>query len=142
MLAFPKASRSFIRLAEARARDDAFWNDHALPPWLHDNHVFCALLNLHPVEMTLLDAQEFNWPGYHHGGRLQVRRVGSSLVNRETGRPLRLVHFAGAVPLRGSARVKPGSYLLELSLVQEGVRWFHEAEAEAGVRVPLEVRRP
>lgn len=39
----------------------------------------------------------------------------------------------------GGAPLKPGSYVLEVALVQEGVRWFPQA-GDASLRIPVEVR--
>jgi hypothetical protein len=43
-------------------------------------------------------------------------------------------HGAGGAPLA------PGSYVLEIGPVQEGVRWFRDA-GDPPLRLPVEVRR-
>ena len=47
--------------------------------------------------------------------------------------------FEGTLSIRTPA--KPGSYVLELDLVQEGVTWF-AARGSSIVSVPVEVKRP
>jgi hypothetical protein len=95
VLVVPAAARDFVELAARRVADDAFWERYIYPGALYDNHVLCALLNLHAVAIQLVEAAEYNWQGLQVAGALQVRRAGEHLVNIHTGRRLRLVHFAG-----------------------------------------------
>lgn len=96
VLVLPPAALDFLRRADSATRDDAFWARYTLPDYLFDNHVLCALLNLHDEPLVDLDPAEWNWPGFRDAAfDLQVVRAGDHLVNRTTGRPLRLVHFAG-----------------------------------------------
>jgi hypothetical protein len=50
------------------------------------------------------------------------------------------VRLALAAQGAGGAPLAPGSYVVEIGLVQEGVRWFRDL-GEPQVRIPVEVRR-
>jgi hypothetical protein len=96
VLVFPPSARDFVELAARRVADGRFWSRYVYPGLLYDNHVLCALLNLENVDLVLLDERVYNWPGFRTPSfSLEVRRSAEGLVNIRTGRPLRLMHFAG-----------------------------------------------
>lgn len=86
----------WVEVMERLALDDDFWTRHIHPGGLFDNHVLCAMLELHDIPLTLVPATEYNWQGYRSAaGELVATAVDGRLVHRADGVPLRLVHFAG-----------------------------------------------
>jgi len=75
--------------------DENFCRLYKFDGSLDDNHFLCAFLNLRDQPVGLLDPTAFGWRGFLKDGRLQVYRVGQSLLNVHTHRPLKLVIFAG-----------------------------------------------
>jgi hypothetical protein len=88
------AAPLFEELAALSLRDEQ-WERYIWPAGLYDNHFLCAHLNIFDVAVDYLDARRYNWQGFRRRGVLQVKRVGNSLINKDTGEALRLVHFAG-----------------------------------------------
>lgn len=96
VLGFGAHLARWVSSMEALALDDEFWMAHIHPDGLFDNHVLCAMLELHDIPLTLVSATEYNWQGYRSpAGDLVAAALGGTLVHRGDGVPLRLVHFAG-----------------------------------------------
>jgi O-methyltransferase len=91
----PSSTREFIERLHELSLSDEIWDRYIFPGGLYDNHFLCAQLNLQDQPVELLDASVYNWQGFYKGGQLQVERKGNALVNRETDKVLKLVHFAG-----------------------------------------------
>jgi hypothetical protein len=91
----PAERYSFFERMRAASLDDDIWKRYTLDKLLYDNHFLCAFLNLFNEPVRLLDPQVYGWRGFLKGGELQVRRSGPHLVNRVSGKTLRLVLFAG-----------------------------------------------
>jgi len=81
-----------LRLASL---DDAIWRKYTLDNYLYDNHFLCAFINLRDEPIDFIDPQVFGWRGFLEGGQIKVRRYGSCLANRRTGKSLAIILFAG-----------------------------------------------
>jgi len=92
---FPLSARGFVEHLHAQSLSDETWQKYIAPEVLYDNHFFCAHLNLTDHPLMSLDPLRYNWQGFLQHGQVQVIRKGDSLVNRESGDTLKLVHFAG-----------------------------------------------
>lgn len=95
VLFIPASEREFIEYICAESMSDELWARYIAPGVLYDNHFLCAYLNLEHATLELLDETVYNWQGFYKGGQLQVLRRGDNLLNRQSGKELRLVHFAG-----------------------------------------------
>ncbi len=91
----PAERYSFFERLRAASLDDNIWTKYTLEPHLYDNHFLCAFLNLWNVPVTLLDPWVYGWRGFIRDGQLQVRRSGSHLLNKRSGKALKFVFFAG-----------------------------------------------
>jgi hypothetical protein len=89
------AQLDFFEYVHRESLDDTKWKRYTIESCLYDNHFLCAYLNLCSVPIDLVDPLIYGWRGFLQGGELQVRRLGSQLVNTLTERPLALMLFAG-----------------------------------------------
>jgi hypothetical protein len=96
VLGFGIGCRDAVEQAWSATRDDEFWASHVHPGGLFDNHVLCALIELHNWPIEFVDAVRFNWQGFRDDdGTCIAEVVDGVLVHGPTGTPLHLVHFAG-----------------------------------------------
>jgi hypothetical protein len=124
----PAAQKGFIEDLRGRSQSDEEWKRYILPGKLYDNHFLCAHINIGKVRVNLIDPQQYNWPGFRKGGCLQVVRRGAAVVNKVTGIPLKLVHFAGIQDVDRalcSIPLEVASLLCERSTIGVG-SVFHE----------------
>ncbi len=82
-------------VSSAKSRVDASYTKYSLEPWLSDNPFLCAYVNKDSIPYRPVDGRVFNWQGLVRDGDSLVTGIGGRIVNRETGIPLRLLHFAG-----------------------------------------------
>jgi len=95
VLSVPPGMGDFLqRLRDNSARDE-LWERYVIPGKLYDNHFLCAYLNIEKVDIDPLDPEQYNWQGFVQNGELRVLRRGDTLVNKQSGKPLKLAHFAG-----------------------------------------------
>jgi hypothetical protein len=103
----PFPTRDFFDELHELSLSDDLWSRYILPDGLYDNHFLCAQLNLKKQPVHLLDPLTYNWQGFYKEGTLQVCRRDNSLVNRESGTELKLVHFAGIQDIDHFLRALP-----------------------------------
>lgn len=82
----------FDRLRDA-SLDDGTWQKYVVPGVPCDQHFLSAFVNRCEEQVHFLDPQVFGPEGFLKGGHLRVRRCGDRLVNRQSGKTLRLVLF-------------------------------------------------
>ena len=92
---FPASLGGFVERIERESRVDASYTKYSLEPWLSDNPFLCAYVNKDSIPYRPVDGRVFNWQGLVRDGDSLVTGIGGRIVNRETGIPLRLLHFAG-----------------------------------------------
>ena len=95
VLFVPAELSDFFEHLRELSLSDGCWQRYIFPGKLYDNHFLCAHLNIEKIPVHPLDARQYNWPGFLRNGELQVLRRGDDLVNKDTGEPLKLAHFAG-----------------------------------------------
>lgn len=81
---------------EEESLDDDEWKRFTIPNKLYDNHFLCAKLSQKNVSINFIPEKEYNWQGYHQSGNLEcLVNEKHQLVNKDSLRKLKLVHFAG-----------------------------------------------
>lgn len=87
--------KTFMEIEE-ESLDDKEWEKFTIPNKLYDNHFLCAKLEQKNVAINFIPEKEYNWQGYHQLGNLEcfVNNDGQ-LLNKDTQKKLKLVHFAG-----------------------------------------------
>jgi hypothetical protein len=91
----PAERYPFFEHLRIASLDDDTWRRYTLDGYLYDNHFLCAFLNLCDEPVRILDPEVYGWRGFLKDGYLQVGRSGSHLVNRLSGKTLKLILFAG-----------------------------------------------
>jgi hypothetical protein len=123
VLYVPAGLSDFFEYMRERSLSNECWQRYIIPGRLYDNHFLCAHLNLCNVPVDPIDPEQYNWPGFLLRGELQVTRQGHQLVNKTSGKPLKLVHFAGISDVEAllcSLPVDVASLLCELSTPDTG----------------------
>jgi len=95
VLCIPKSLTGFFKKLRKLSLSDKYWQRYIIPGKLYDNHFLCAYLNIESIPVDPLDEEQYNWPGFLNRGQLQVIRQGERLINKRSGKTLKLAHFAG-----------------------------------------------
>lgn len=95
LLWVPVSRQAFIDELYEQGQSDETWNKYIFPDKLFDNHFLCALLTLRHEPVCLLDQHIYGWQGFWQGAQLQVERRADQLVNKVSGKALKVVLFAG-----------------------------------------------
>jgi hypothetical protein len=119
----PRSRREFFQEILSRSRNDEMWERYGI---LYDNSFLCAQFNLLDEPVEYIDATVYNWQGFVVNGQLQVERRGNSLVNRRTGKVLKIAHFAG-VPNPDAAMCQ---WPIEVSSLLSAFGSFDQASRE------------
>lgn len=91
----PVGRFEFFERLRAASLNDNLWRKYTLEGYLYDNHFLCAFLNLLNEPVELVDPEVYGWRGFLKAGQLQAYRSGSHLLNKNSGKMLKLVLFAG-----------------------------------------------
>jgi len=91
----PAERYPFFEQLRVASLDDEIWRKYTLEKYLYDNHFLCAFINLCDEFIDFVDPQVYGWRGFLEDGQLKVCRSGAGLVNRQTGKSLAVVLFAG-----------------------------------------------
>ena len=127
VLHLPATLSGFFERLRQLSLDDKCWNRHIFAGRLYDNHFLCAHINLNDISVEFLDEHVYNWQGFLRKGELQVVRRGSQLVNRHSGKELKLAHFAGVADVDKALCSLPAdvaALLCERSTEDPGRRLF------------------
>ena len=92
---FPRALAGFLENLERHSRDDDLFARYTIDPFLVDNPFLCAYLNKERIPIRFADSIVFNWPGLKRGNTPLIGTQNGKVVNKASGRPMRLLHFAG-----------------------------------------------
>jgi hypothetical protein len=89
----PAARCSFFDRLWTASLDDEMWRSCAAPGIPADQHFLSALVNLWDEPVRFLDPHILGPEGFLQSGEVQVRRLGSHLVNRRSGKTLLLAQL-------------------------------------------------
>ncbi|MGE5570152.1 MAG: TylF/MycF/NovP-related O-methyltransferase [Rhodospirillales bacterium] len=95
VLCIPQTLTGFFKKLRKLSLSDENWQRYIIPGKLYDNHFLCAHANIENIPVDPLDEEQYNWPGFLNLGQLQVIRQGERLINKRSGKSLKLAHFAG-----------------------------------------------
>ena len=111
----PAARRSFFDRLWTASLDDEMWRSCAAPGVPADQHFLSALMNLWDEHVRSLDPHILGPEGFLQSGEVQVRCLGSHLVNRRSGKTLLLAQFGDTEPSPELFHSLPGEVMALLS---------------------------
>ena len=91
----PVALADFFTECHKASLDNIKWAELIIPEKLLDNHFLCGMVNDRNPPIRYVEEKEFNWQGLRRHDQIMATLLDGNIINVETQKPLRLLHFAG-----------------------------------------------
>jgi len=118
----PASLKWFFERCYKDALNDKEWNSLIIPDKLFDNHFLCAKVAEYNIPIRWISEYEYNWQGFRKESRILVKPDNEGkLINVNTGRPLKLVHFAGIQDIDRFIIRLPEGIVRILSIASSGI---------------------
>ena len=92
---FPSALLPTLKEIRLQSLKDDVWRRYTIEGMLSDNHFLCAFLAILNVPIRFADGAKYNWQALRSFNEMLIERRGVEIVNRRSGEPIHLIHFAG-----------------------------------------------